>query len=655
MIGPGVVSVAAVVAVAAPLLAAGLGVLAPIRIRHRRAAIVAVLGAAASLAAGISCLLGDDGPPVETRFLLADFGGITVSTGVLVDGVAAILLVAVGVVTLCVQVYSIAYLHDDERYSSYAAQVSLFAAAMLTVVVSGDLLVLLIGWEVMGACSYLLIGHYRDLPEAPGAAVKAFLVTRVGDVGFLLGVLVLGGAAGSFRITEVLAAVPSMSSGTLTAAALLLLLGVAGKSAQFPLHTWLPDAMAGPTPISALIHAATMVAAGVFVILRLYDVFRAAPVAMTVLAVIASVSMVLGALCALAQDDIKRVLAWSTISQLGYMTGALAAGGPAAGAFHLFAHAAFKALLFLAAGVILHQLGTGLMSRLGGLRRSMPVTFVLTALGLLALVGVLPLSGGFSKDAVLESAWAAVRGDAGTLPEGVALLLLAAMLVTVVLTAAYATRMLLRTFFGPRRIEGREARGALRWPLVVLAIPTVALGGAASWLSARLDPAWSAYGQSDVGYISYEPLPPTPVRPPDWVVEFTGGAPSFDLSPHLDTALISLALAAVGALGIWLLWRRHPDRDPIDVLPESLRQLILAGFRLDQLQDSLVVRPYRALAQSVARFDDNVVDGIALGVGEATSASGSALSQAHPRLPNLAVTALVVSTLALALVLAVTA
>lgn len=656
MIGPGVVSVAAVVAVASPLLAAGLGILAPIRIKHRRAAAAAVLGSVASLAAGIVCLLGEDGPAVETRFALADFGDITVSTGVLVDGVAAILLVAVGVVTLCVQVYSIAYLHDDERYSSYAAQVSLFAAAMLTVVVSGDLLVLLIGWEVMGACSYLLIGHYRDLPGAPGAAVKAFLVTRIGDVGFLLGVLLLGAGAGSFRINDVLAAVPSMSSATLTAAALLLLLGVAGKSAQFPLHTWLPDAMAGPAPISALIHAATMVAAGVFVILRLYDVFRSAPAAMIVLAVIASISMVLGALCALAQDDIKRVLAWSTISQLGYMTGALAAGGPAAGAFHLFAHAAFKALLFLAAGVVLHQLGTGLMSRLGGLRRSMPATFVLTVLGLLALVGVLPLSGGFSKDAVLESAWAAARGEAGGLPEGVAVLLLAAMAVTVVLTAAYATRMLLRTFFGPHRIEGREARGALRWPLVVLAIPTVALGGAASWLSGRLDSAWAIIGLPDLVYTgSYEPLPAGPVRPPDWVVQFTDDAPSFDLSLHLDTALISLTLVAVGALGIWLLWRRHPDRDPIEVLPESLRQLMLAGFRLDQLQDSLVVRPYRALARSVARFDDSVVDGLTVGVGEATSASGSALSQAHPRLPNLAVTALVVSTLALALVLAVTA
>lgn len=659
MIGPGVVSVAAVVAVAAPLLAAGLGVLAPIRIRHRRAAIVAVLGAAASLAAGIVCLLGADGPPVETRFLLADFGGITVGTGVLIDGVAAILAVAVGVVTLCVQVYSVAYLHDDARYSGYAAQVSLFAAAMLTVVVSGDLLVLLIGWEVMGACSYLLIGHYRDLPEAPGAAVKAFLVTRLGDVGFLLGVLLLGAGAGTFRISDVLAAVSSMSSATLTAAALLLLLGVAGKSAQFPLHTWLPDAMAGPTPISALIHAATMVAAGVFVILRLYDVFRSAPAAMVVLAVIASISMVLGALCALAQDDIKRVLAWSTISQLGYMTGALAAGGPAAGAFHLFAHAAFKALLFLAAGVVLHQLGTGLMSRLGGLRRSMPVTFVLTVLGLLALVGVLPLSGGFSKDAVLESAWAAARGEAGGLPGGVAVLLLAAMLVTVVLTAAYATRMLLRTFFGPHRIEGREARGALRWPLVVLAMPTVALGSAASWLSARLDPEWFAYGQPyaqpDVGYVSYEPLPPAPARPPDWLVGFTNSATNVDLSPQLDTALTSLTLAAVGALGIWLLWRRHPDRDPIEVLPESLRRLMLQGFGLDQLQHSLIVAPYRALARSVARFDDGVVDGIAIGVGEATSASGSALSQAHPKLPNLAVTALVVSTLALAVVLAVTA
>ncbi|MFD0823093.1 NADH-quinone oxidoreductase subunit L, partial [Micromonospora zhanjiangensis] len=263
----------------------------------------------------------------------------------------------------------------------------------------------------MGICSYLLIAHDRRLPEAPAAAMKAFLVTRVGDVGFLLGIALLGLGAGSFRIADVLA--HDYPTGTLTAACLLLLTGVAGKSAQFPLHTWLPDAMAGPTPISALIHAATMVAAGVYAVTRLYPLFERAPAALAVLGVMAAVTLLLGAFAATAQDDIKRVLAWSTVSQIGYMAGALAVGSPAAALFHLLSHAAFKALLFLAAGCVIHAVGSTLMSAMGGLRRTMPVTFWCTAIGLGALAGVPPLSGFWSKDGVLVVAQEAARHGSG--------------------------------------------------------------------------------------------------------------------------------------------------------------------------------------------------------------------------------------------------
>ncbi len=335
--------------------------------------------------------------PVDASTTLADFGTLLVTAGVRVDSVAALVAVAVCAVAFAVQIYSTAYLDrsfyatDDgrfrrgsgDRYAPYAAQVSLFTAAMLLVVVSGDLVTLLIGWEVMGLCSYLLIGHDRRLPEAPGAAVKAFLVTRVGDVGFALGVVILGVGVGSFRISDVLAeASDKLSPAMLTAACVLLLAGVAGKSAQFPLHTWLPDAMAGPTPISALIHAATMVAAGVYVVARLYPLYLASPVALAVLAVIAATTMVLGACAALAQDDIKRVLAWSTVSQLAYMAGALAVGSAPAALFHLLTHAAFKALLFLAAGAVIHAVATNAMSAMGGLRRGMPVTFWTMTIGL---------------------------------------------------------------------------------------------------------------------------------------------------------------------------------------------------------------------------------------------------------------------------------
>ena len=273
------------------------------------------------------------------------------------------------------QIYSTGYLRDDPRYPSYAALVSLFTSAMLLVVYSGDLMVLLVGWEIMGICSYFLVGHYWETPEARAASLKAFLVTKLGDVPFLIGLFALAADAGTFRITGILGTVASGGLDHPTLIALLLLAGVAGKSAQFPLHTWLPDAMAGPTPVSALIHAATMVAAGIYFVARLLPVFAASAAALVVLAVMAAVTMVGSALAALAQDDIKRVLAYSTIGQLGYMTGALAVGDRGAAVFHLLSHGAFKALLFLAAGVIIHAAGTNslaAMSRMSGLRDAHP-------------------------------------------------------------------------------------------------------------------------------------------------------------------------------------------------------------------------------------------------------------------------------------------
>src|SRR2546421_7157165 len=353
---------------------------------------------------------------------------------------------------------------------------------MLLVVVSGDLILLLVGWEVMGICSYLLIGHDRRLPEAPAAAVKAFIVTRVGDVGFLLGIALLAIANRSFDVeaagaarVDLLGAVPAPSHTVTTVAALLLLAGVAGKSAQFPLHTWLPDAMAGPTPISALIHAATMVAAGVYVVARLYGVFVSAPVALAVLGLIAAVTMLLGALAATAQLDIKRVLAWSTVSQVAYMAGGLAVGVPAAALFHLLTHAAFKALLFLAAGAVIHAVGSNLMTRTGGLRAAMPVTFWSMTIGLGALAGLPPLSGFFSKDQILAGAWDAVR-HAGPAPRWVAVVVLLAGLATVAVTGWYATRLWLRVFFGPSLGAAHDPPALMGWPIVLLAVPSALLG-----------------------------------------------------------------------------------------------------------------------------------------------------------------------------------
>ncbi|MGX4658457.1 NADH-quinone oxidoreductase subunit 5 family protein [Micromonospora sp. SCSIO 07396] len=571
----------------------------------RRAAIgLGVAGAAGALLVAV-LLLVRVGDPVETSTSWIDLGGLRVTLGVRLDGGAALVAVAVAAVALAVQVYSVAYLrrgpHDDvevdHRYPPYAAQISLFTAAMLLVVVSGDLILLLVGWEVMGLCSYLLIAHDRRLPEAPAAAMKAFLVTRVGDVGFLLGIALLGVSAGSFRIADVLA--HDHSTGVLTAACLLLLAGVAGKSAQFPLHTWLPDAMAGPTPISALIHAATMVAAGVYAVTRLYPLFTRAPVALAVLGVLASITLLLGALAATAQDDLKRVLAWSTVSQIGYMTGALAVGAPAAALFHLLTHAAFKALLFLAAGAVIHAVGTTLLSRMGGLRRSMPVTFWCTLIGLGALAGVPPLSGFWSKDGVLAAAEAAALDGTGPAPTWVGWLVWLAGLLGVLLTAAYATRLLLRAFFGEPRLpllHPHDPPALMRWPVLLLAVPAALLGLAAFW--------------------------------PPFTDRLRGTAADVDLVHLAPAVLLPLVLLLAGAGLAWAGWRRDPAADPARALG-PLRPVFARAFRLDDLQHTLVVRPTTALARVTRTGDEVGVDGLVEGVGRGASALGAGLAALH--------------------------
>jgi NADH-quinone oxidoreductase subunit L len=582
---------------AAPFAAALVG-LALGRAGRATTATIAVLGATAALVISVVILAAS--PWTQPR---ADSLG-TVPTGwvdidilAVIDGLAACVAVMVAVVALLVQVYSVAYLHDDPRYASYAALVSLFTAAMLLVVVAGDLIVLLVGWEVMGICSYFLVGHHWELPEARPAAVKAFLTTRVGDVGFVFGIFVLATAAGSSRIDAIIEAVPEMSQGTLTAAALLLACGVVGKSAQFPLHTWLPDAMAGPTPISALIHAATMVAAGIYLVVRLYPVFEGSTFVLFVLACIACVTMLGAALAALAQDDIKRVLAYSTVSQLAYMLAALAVGSPDAAVFHLLTHAAFKALLFLAAGAVIHAVLTNSMQGMGGLRERMPVTFWTMTLALAALVGVPPLAGFFSKESILGAAEHAAAGEE-LVAAWVGWMVLITALVTVAVTAAYATRLWLRTFFGDSRVAAgvhpHEAPALMRWPLVALAVPTVGLGMvglAQTWLPTWLDPAGFAEPQA-------EPLTPT-----------------------LLTAIPSLLAVTLGGWAAYRLWQRDTAEDPAVALGRW-RPLLDNAFYVDTGYDRAFVRPVRAIARGTVLVDDNVVDELVEEAGRSTMRAG---------------------------------
>jgi len=583
---------AVVLAILAPTVAAAVGFFSGRR-WPRTAVPVAVAGAGVALAAAVvlcaravrDAPLGDAlrGPRVPT-------GTIELGIDLRLDGLAALVSVAVAAVAFAVQVYSPAYLRGDPRYSSYTALVSLFTAAMMLVVFADDLFVLLVGWEVMGVCSYFLIGHHWEQEGARAGAVKAFVVTRLGDVGFLFGIFALAFAAGTFNIDGArLAALDNgIPQSSATVATLLLLCGVVGKSAQFPLHTWLPDAMAGPTPVSALIHAATMVAAGIYLVARLYDVFLLAPATLAAMAVIAAVTMLGAALAALAQDDIKRVLAYSTVSQLAYMLAGLAVGSAAAATFHLLTHAAFKALLFLAAGAVIHAVGTNQMPDMGGLRRAMPVTFVTMTLGLAALAGLAPLAGFFSKEAVLGAAEeSALHGSsAGPVPTWAGWLVLVVGLLTVSVTAAYAARLWLLTFFGRPRGSGvaraapHEAPPAMRWPLVALAVPTVGLGA----LGLQRD------------------------RLPQWL--------GVDEQLHLGvvTSVISTALALAGAAAVVLMWRRDPAADPSDRLAR-LRPAFAGAFYVDELYDRVFVRPVSAAARAVRWTDDSVVDAGVVGSG----------------------------------------
>jgi NADH-quinone oxidoreductase subunit L len=609
------------------------------------------------LAALVAVRQGGDAA-VNAATELTPTGSVPIELALHIDGFAALVAVLVGLVASCVQIYSTGYLRDDPRYASYAALVSLFTSAMLLVVYSGDLIVLLVGWEVMGICSYFLVGHYWETPEARAASLKAFLVTKLGDVPFLIGLFALATDAGSFRITRVLGAVANGGLDHPTLIALLLLAGVAGKSAQFPLHTWLPDAMAGPTPVSALIHAATMVAAGVYFIARLLPLFEASQAAMVVLAVMAAVTMAGSALAALAQDDIKRVLAYSTIGQLGYMSGALAVGDRGAAVFHLLSHGAFKALLFLAAGVIIHAAGTNslaAMSRMRNLRDRVPDAYWTMTVALLALAAIPPFSGFFSKEAVLGVAEHVVTGHTEHAPAAAGWIVLVAGLLTAVLTAAYAMRLWLLAFRG----RGAEAPDHGRQPLTmtvvlwVLAAPSLALGGFAFRLL------------------------------PDW---FDGR----DLSPTLTTSVLGTGVALVGGIVTYGAWRHttaltarvplgavaaHPEGDAAQVEAEAIAthkpaygdiayapdpadpgRLLLgplhrhaaAGFHLDAVYSALFVRPVQAGASLVRFLDREVVETYVRGAGALPRWLGAAVRRAQTGNVQTYVSALLAGTVVLA-------
>ncbi|MGE9807449.1 NADH-quinone oxidoreductase subunit L [Janibacter sp. G1551] len=522
-------------------------------------------------------------------------GDVQLPLDLVVSGPSALVALVVAAVALAVQLYATWYLASDDRYGTFAATVSLFAGAMHLLVLSSDLALTLIGWEVMGWCSYLLIGHWSRKATARRAAHKAFLVTRFADIAFVLGIVTLVAGAGSTRYGDVVAhwapvigadardvPVAAGSHAVLTTAMVLLVIGILGKSAQFPFQDWLPDAMEGPTPASALIHAATMVAAGTFVLAQLAQLLDAAPVAGTVLGVSVGITMIGAALLALGQSDLKRMLAWSTVSQIAIMLAPLAVAAPhaASGAalFHLYGHALFKSLLFLAVGW-LGLIGGGTSARaLAGTGRVHPAAMTAWALGLISLAGVPFFVGGLSKEHVVE----VVGHESDPLARG----LLLALLITVVLTAAYATRALLVVALptGAREQTRAVAAPVAIGVLLVLSALTV-LGG---------------------------------------LVMATDLIP-LDLSPASDILLVA-GLVVVGAAFAWLTAARRGT--PI-VAPGLLATRADAGLGVDRLYRAAIATPVLALARLVAWVDTEVVDAWVRGAAAGVRTLGAVGHRAH--------------------------
>jgi NADH-quinone oxidoreductase subunit L len=545
------------------------------------------------------------GAAVPGESLMWWAAGTPVSFGLALDPLSALMIVVVTLVSLLVYLYSIGYMAGDERYGRYFAYLSLFSASMLTLLLADGFALLYAAWELVGLSSYLLIGFWFERRAAADAAKKAFVVTRVGDVGLLVGVLLLGSAAGSYRFASVFAALKAgaLVPGLVTAAALLLFAGAVGKSAQFPLFTWLPDAMEGPTPVSALIHAATMVAAGVYLVARAFPLFAASPAALAVVAAVGGLTALGAAVAALAQSDLKRVLAYSTISQLGLMFLGLGAGQRDAAVFHLMNHAAFKALLFLAAGAVIHAAHEQDIRKLGGLARRMPLVATTFIIGAAALAGVPPLSGFWSKDEMLGGALASGHP-----------VLFAVGLATSLLTAVYAFRLVFTLFLDERlgeedagvQVEGGPPPADLDHPApAVMAIPLVVLAALATVLGLAGGPA---LGFPLERFIS---------------LGVAGGVAA--AAPALDpvTALVAGAVAALGIGLAWLGWgRSRLAGDRWLARARGPYEWARSGFGVDELYKHALVAGALAVAGAVAFFDDAAIDGAVRGVAKAASGAG---------------------------------
>ncbi len=579
------------------------------RTNQKIAAYISIAAVAASFVLALWALDGviqSDGHSIgfEPREWLR-VGDLQINVGISIDGLTAVMLLVVTSVSLLVQVYSQGYMAGDGGYWRYFAYMSLFTASMLGLVLASNLVLVYVFWEMVGLCSYLLIGFWFHKPSAAAAAKKAFLVTRLGDLGFLLAILLIFVRADTFDIAQVqeMALAGEIGSVALTAFALGIFAGAAGKSAQVPLHVWLPDAMEGPTPVSALIHAATMVAAGVYLVARMFPVFHASPDAMTVVGAIGGVTAISAALLGIVMVDIKRVMAYSTISQLGYMMLALGIGAYVAAIFHLFTHAFFKALLFLGSGSVNHATNTFDMRLMGGLRKTMPITFATFLIAGLSLSGIFPLAGFWSKDEILSDAWAHEK------------YLFVIALVAAGVTAFYVFRAIFMTFGGEYRggAEPEEGHGeghspahphesplVMALPLLVLAVPAAVAG----------------FVNIDKGL---EHL-------------LAGALPEgLEIEESKFRPGVAIVSTVIPVAGIALAWAIYSAKllsaDRLRAAFRPLHTLLEKKYYADDFYEKLVVGQvfYRTVAALLAVFDAVVIDGIVNGVGRVTRVTGRTL------------------------------
>ncbi len=590
-------------------LLAGFGGQRMSRVNAHRVAIAGVAIATVLSALVFYRIVVQDGPGYEgTWYTWAMVGGLKLEIGFLIDRLSATMMLVVSFVSLMVHIYTIGYMSEDPGYKRFFSYISLFTFSMLMLVMANNFLQLFFGWEAVGMVSYLLIGFWYTRPTAIHANLKAFLVNRVGDFGFLLGI---GGVllyAGSLHYPTVFAQTPAMSElsmtiwfgqswSVLSVIGILLFVGAIGKSAQFPLHVWLPDSMEGPTPISALIHAATMVTAGIFMVARMSPIYELSETALAVVMLIGAITAFFMGLLGLVQSDIKRVVAYSTLSQLGYMTVALGASAYSVAIFHLFTHAFFKALLFLGAGsVIIAMHHDQDMRNMGGLRKYMPITWITSLAGSLALIGFPGFAGFYSKDSIIE----AVRES--NLPG--AQIAYFAVLSGVFITALYTFRMYFMVFHGHPRMDDhtrehlRESPGVVTWPLILLAIPSVVIG------AVLMDNVISGEHFANTIYVASGHDVLTGIAE-----ELEHGLLQFTLHGFLG---VPFWLAMAGVFVAWYLYSYRPE------LPAVLQQrmsllhtILIRKYGFDELYLWLFAGGARNVGQVLWRVGDVlVIDGL---------------------------------------------